>query len=134
MTSQPPETPTWHIGAVAKRTQLSIRTIRHYDEVGLVTPSGRSEGGFRLYTEPDVERLFLIRRMKPLGFSLEEMADLLAIVDAHRAQPSQHTTAALGQFITSAIERRDELERQLASAGDLIDHLQQIGQRTPDRS
>lgn len=131
MSSQPPEPPTWHIGAVAKRTELSIRTIRHYDEVGLVTPSGRSEGGFRLYTEPDVARLLLIRRMKPLGFSLEEMADLLAIADSHRTAPSQETTAALARYVASATDRREELTRQLASAGEFIDQLQHIGQPDP---
>lgn len=69
------------IGEVAERTGLSLRTIRHYEEVGLVTPSARSKGGFRLYTESDVERLMVIRRMKPLDFSLEEMRDLLEITD-----------------------------------------------------
>ncbi|UYQ66398.1 MerR family transcriptional regulator [Streptomyces peucetius] len=69
------------IGEVAERTGLSLRTIRHYEEVGLVTPSARSKGGFRLYTEADVERLMVIRRMKPLDFSLDEMRDLLEITD-----------------------------------------------------
>ncbi|MBC9724188.1 MerR family transcriptional regulator [Streptomyces sp. TRM68367] len=69
------------IGEVAERTGLSLRTIRHYEEVGLVIPSARSKGGFRLYTESDVERLMVIRRMKPLDFSLEEMRDLLEITD-----------------------------------------------------
>ncbi|GGU45621.1 MerR family transcriptional regulator [Streptomyces daghestanicus] len=69
------------IGEVAERTGLSLRTMRHYEEVGLVIPSARSKGGFRLYTERDVERLMVIRRMKPLDFSLDEMRDLLEIVD-----------------------------------------------------
>ncbi|MBN0042857.1 MerR family transcriptional regulator [Streptomyces actuosus] len=69
------------IGEVAERTGLSLRTIRHYEEVGLVTPSARSKGGFRLYTESDVERLMVVRRMKPLDFSLEEMRDLLQVTD-----------------------------------------------------
>ena len=69
------------IGQVAAKTELSIATVRHYDEVGLVTPSARSTGGFRLYTEADVERLLVIRRMKPLGFSLAQMRDLLDAVD-----------------------------------------------------
>ena len=69
------------IGEVAERTGLSLRTIRHYDEVGLVVPSARSKGGFRLYTEADVERLMVVRRMKPLDFSLEETRDLLEITD-----------------------------------------------------
>lgn len=69
------------IGEVAERTGLSLRTIRHYEDVGLVTPSARSKGGFRLYTTADVDRLMVIRRMKPLDFSLEEMRDLLEITD-----------------------------------------------------
>ncbi|MGY0065674.1 MerR family transcriptional regulator [Streptomyces sp. QTS137] len=69
------------IGEVAERTGLSLRTIRHYEEVGLVIPSARSKGGFRLYTETDIERLMVVRRMKPLDFTLEEMRDLLDITD-----------------------------------------------------
>jgi DNA-binding transcriptional MerR regulator len=69
------------IGEVAERTSLSLRTIRYYEEVGLVPPSARSAGGFRLYTETDVARLLLIRRMKPLEFSLEEMRDVLELLD-----------------------------------------------------
>lgn len=69
------------IGEVAARTELSLRTIRHYEETGLVIPSARSQGGFRLYGERDVERLMVIRRMKPLGFTLDQMRDLLEITD-----------------------------------------------------
>lgn len=69
------------IGEVATRTELSLRTIRHYEEAGLVVPSARSQGGFRLYTERDVERLMVVRRMKPLGFTLEQMRDLLDATD-----------------------------------------------------
>ncbi|MCW5253571.1 MerR family transcriptional regulator [Streptomyces sp. SHP 1-2] len=69
------------IGEVAARTELSLRTIRHYEETGLVTPSARSRGGFRLYDETDVARLMVIRRMKPLGFTLDQMRDLLDATD-----------------------------------------------------
>lgn len=69
------------IGEVAARTELSLRTIRHYEETGLVAPSARSRGGFRLYTETDVARLMVIRRMKPLGFTLDQMRDLLGAID-----------------------------------------------------
>ena len=61
------------IGDVAEQTGLSLRTIRYYEEAGLVTPSTRTTGGFRLYTEADADRFDLIKRMKPLGFSIEEM-------------------------------------------------------------
>jgi DNA-binding transcriptional MerR regulator len=73
------------IGEVAEQTGLSLRTIRYYEEVGLVTPSARTTGGFRLYSETDVARLRLVRRMKPLDFSLEEMKDVLAVLDGLEA-------------------------------------------------
>lgn len=70
------------IGEVAERIGLSLRTIRYYGEMGLVPPSARSGGGFRLYSESDVDRFRLIMRMKPLDFTLEEMKDVLDLFDA----------------------------------------------------
>src|SRR3954468_4715218 len=97
---------TMHIGELATRSQMSLRTIRHYDEVGLLKPSGRTEGGFRLYTERDFTRLLLIRRMKPLGFTLEAMADLLRVIDAlEESEPGEGDTdirSELNRFIDEA--------------------------------
>lgn len=122
--------PTMHIGAVAERTGLSLRTLRHYDEVGLVPPSARTDGGFRLYTESDVERLLLVRRMKPLGFTLEEMTDLLDVADRLEQQgddpaASDGTADAdlrgrLAAYVRAAEERREELARKLEWADELI--------------
>lgn len=125
--------PTMHIGVVADRTGLSLRTLRHYDEVGLVRPSGRSDGGFRLYTEADVERLLLVRRMKPLGFSLEEMADLLDVADRLAARDGDAPSVALpgsgtdddlrdrlAAYVHAAEERRADLARKLEWADELI--------------
>lgn len=117
---------TFHIGAVAERTALSLRTLRHYDEVGLLTPSGRTEGGFRLYTEADVQRLLLIRRMKPLGFSLEEMADLLDLTDSLAQDDTPEARARLEAYVTSAQERRADLARKLAMADEFIDLLHRL--------
>ncbi len=69
------------IGDVADRTGLSLRTIRHYEEVGLLPEPQRSAGGFRLYTQEAIERLLLIKRMKPLDFTLDEMRDLIDVRD-----------------------------------------------------
>jgi len=66
------------IDAVAQRTGLTKRAIRYYEEIGLVSPSGRSEGNYRLYTEADVLRLERIQRMKQsAGFSLSEILEML---------------------------------------------------------
>ncbi|WP_372907251.1 MerR family transcriptional regulator [Saccharopolyspora indica] len=105
------------IGEVAERTGLSLRTIRYYEEVGLVVPSDRSQGGFRLYTEPDVDRLKLIMRMKPLGFQLEEMRELLAIIDPTPTSPKIDDPAGrLAAFSESAEQRCVELRTKLRIA------------------
>lgn len=112
------------IGEVAARTELSLRTIRHYEETGLVVPSARSQGGFRLYTERDVERLMVIRRMKPLGFSLDEMRELLAATDAldtSAGLTGDERDALLETvrgFETRAAAKIEELRVQLSRAED----------------
>ncbi len=59
------------IGEVAERVGLSLRTVRYYEEMGLIPPQQRTGGGFRLYTDENIERLLLIKQMKPLGFSVQ---------------------------------------------------------------
>ena len=73
--------PLLKIGEVAEQVGLSLRTIRFYEEEGLVVPDGRTEGGFRLYSPAAVHRLELIKRMKPLGFSVDEMVEVLTTLD-----------------------------------------------------
>ncbi|WP_062076893.1 MerR family transcriptional regulator [Demequina globuliformis] len=116
---------TLHIGAVAERTELSLRTLRHYDEVGLVTPSGRSDGGFRLYTEADIERIMLVRRMKPLGFSLDEMGEVLALAEALGDTATADVQNKLADYLELARERRAKLERTLSMADEFIALLEQ---------
>ncbi|MFJ7287782.1 MerR family transcriptional regulator [Curtobacterium sp. NPDC098951] len=115
---------TMHIGDLAERTGLSHRTIRHYDEVGLLRPSGRSEGGFRLYTDTDLARLLVIRRMKPLGFSLEQMAELLAVVDAlDRTDDDAERARLRGEldaYVRDTELRRAKLEQQLGMADEFL--------------
>lgn len=115
------------IGEAAERVGLSIRTIRHYEEAGLVVPSARSEGGFRLYTEPDLDRLRVIKRMKPLGFTLEEMRDLLQILGGlTTAQGTERDTLLdrLTMFHTAAQNRVEALREQLATAEGFARQIQ----------
>jgi DNA-binding transcriptional MerR regulator len=115
------------IGEAAERVGLSIRTIRHYEDAGLVVPSARSEGGFRLYTEPDLDRLRVIKRMKPLGFTLEEMRELLQVLDAlASAEGSQRAALQdrLVMFHTGAQARVEALREQLATAEGFAQQIQ----------
>ncbi|GGS98005.1 MerR family transcriptional regulator [Streptomyces tanashiensis] len=112
------------IGEVAARTELSLRTIRHYEEAGLVVPSARSQGGFRLYTENDVARLMVIRRMKPLGFTLDQMRDLLDSTDRLDADDELGTAEReallerVRAYQQAAAEQVEKLRVQLARAED----------------
>ncbi|MFI8287337.1 MerR family transcriptional regulator [Streptomyces albidoflavus] len=111
------------IGEVAARTELSLRTIRHYEETGLVIPSARSQGGFRLYTDNDVARLMVIRRMKPLGFTLDQMRDLLDAtdrLDGGGLGPDEREALLqrVREYEQSAAEQVEKLRMQLARAED----------------
>ena len=132
---EPETAPMMHIGELAERTELSLRTIRHYDEVGLLKPSGRSEGGFRLYTERDLSRLMLIRRMKPLGFSLDEMTELLRLIDVLERGSLEQGALERGDepaarqqlagFIEQATAQRQKLKKQLDMADEFLELLRQ---------
>ncbi|KMS87190.1 MerR family transcriptional regulator [Prauserella rugosa] len=125
--SEHTEVSTMHIGAVAERTGLSLRTLRHWDEVGLVQPSGRSDGGFRLYTEDDVERILLVRRMKPLGFTLAEMGELLEVADRIAGGAADAAARSrLAELLASAQQRRAELAGKLDMADEFIAKLRAL--------
>ena len=115
---------TMQIGKLADRTGMSIRSLRHYDEIGLLVPSARTEGGFRLYTFEDEERLLLIRRMKPLGYSLEQMRELLDVVDELEAHPEDtENRARLHEIRAEALERQAKLRKQVAAADEFVERL-----------
>jgi DNA-binding transcriptional MerR regulator len=65
------------VGELARRTGLTVRTLHHYDEIGLLKPSLHTEAGYRLYTAADVARLQQVLSLRQLGFSLEEVRDCL---------------------------------------------------------
>ena len=123
------------IGEVADRTGLSLRTIRYYEEVGLVRPSSRTSGGFRLYTEADVARLNLVKRMKPLGFSLDEARDLLVVLDRLDEVPADGSGRSelidrLAMYRAAAEHRcadiRTQLETAEAFAADLRTEISRL--------
>lgn len=112
------------IGEVADAVGLSLRTIRYYEEADLVPPSGRSTGGFRLYTDADIDRLRLVKHMKPLDLTIDEMRDLLTTRDrlADPATPKRardELLDRLSMFAELAEERCQRLRDQV-EAGEMI--------------
>jgi MerR family transcriptional regulator, thiopeptide resistance regulator len=67
----------WKIGELARATGLTVRTLHHYDEIGLLIPSERTQAGYRLYGEHDVRRLYEIRALRDLGIPLGEIPEAL---------------------------------------------------------
>lgn len=103
--------PPWKVGDLAKRTGVSVRTLHHYDEIGLLSPSHRSESGYRLYTEADVVRLQQIRSLRTLGFSLEEIGTFLKRPDVTPDRVLQLHIAHLKEQIELRQGLCDRMER-----------------------
>jgi MerR family transcriptional regulator, repressor of the yfmOP operon len=98
------------IEQVATRTGFTKRTLRYYEEVGLLPPTGRTEGNYRRYSEADIERLERIKNLRGLlGFSLNEIRELLEAED-ERGQIKvayRHETEALAKI--AQLDRADEI-------------------------
>jgi DNA-binding transcriptional MerR regulator len=118
----------YQIGEAAERTGLSIRTIRYYEEMGLVRPSGYTPGGFRLYTDADIERLLLVKATKPLDLSLETTQEMLRAWDrlaSGQAGPEERErlTEVLAGYLQTATERLEKAESRLASTREALGRI-----------
>ena len=107
--------PVWKIGELARRTGLTVRTLHHYDEIGLLSPAERSDGGHRVYAEADVQRLYRIVSLRSLGFPLDAIAQAL-----------DSQTFDAQQAVDDHLRR---LEAQIAQEQQLLDKLRRLRQR-----
>ena len=94
------------IGAAARASGVSAKMIRHYEEIGLVPPAGRTGAGYRVYGPPDVHRLRFVKRARDLGFSMAEIGQLLALWNDRRRKSSEVKRLAMKHVA--------ELERKIA--------------------
>src|SRR5215472_2563993 len=98
---------TWKVGALARATGLTVRTLHHYDEIGLLQPSTRLAGGHRLYDTDDLTRLYRIIRLRQLGFPLSQVAAVLA-------EPEWQLAPAIERHLSDA-RRRAAMANRLSS-------------------
>ncbi len=96
------------IGELAAHFGLNPKTIRYYEEIGLLPRADRSDSGYRLYDEQDVERLGFIRRAKTLGLSLDEIRDILS-VQAEGEPPCGQVLDLIDMKISAIDQRMAEL-------------------------
>jgi len=102
------------VGDLAKQTAVSVRTLHYYDEIGLLSPSGRTESGYRLYATQDIVRLQQIVSLRQIGFSLEEIRECL-----------QQDNFSLAQVIQLHIKR---LQEQIEMSGKLLKRLEMVAE------
>lgn len=109
---------TWTVGEVAKRAHVSVRTLHHYDRIGLLVPSERSSGGYRRYRSHDLERLHQILLYRELGFELRAIARILdvPVVDRRAELVAQRTLLE---------ERRERTEAVIRAVDRTLDAMQQ---------
>jgi len=98
------------VGELARRTGLSVRTLRYYDEIGLLSPGRRTESGHRLYAADDVVRLQQIRSLRALGFGLEEIRACLGRPDFSARRVIELHLSRLEERIRAQQRLRDLLE------------------------
>ena len=97
------------VGELARRTGLTVRTLHHYDEIGLLKPSVRSEAGYRMYAAQDVARLHAIQALRYLGLALGEIATILEGRNARPEAIIDQQMQALQRRIREATELHDRL-------------------------
>jgi DNA-binding transcriptional MerR regulator len=116
------------VGEVAERLEVSPRTVKYYEELGLVEPEERSAGGFRLYGSREIERLERILRMKSIGYSLAAIRELLAVRDtaqeADRVTVLRTATEHLREREREASERMLKIREDLRRAESLREELE----------
>src|SRR5919107_2888303 len=95
------ETTGYTVGKVAQLSGVTIRTLHHYDEIGLLSPGGRSDAGYRLYQDSDLERMQRILFYRELGFTLKEIS---TIVDDPSTDSMGHLRRQRG-LLVARIER-----------------------------
>jgi DNA-binding transcriptional MerR regulator len=106
------------IGKLAERASTKVQTVRYYEEIGLLQPFMRTEGGHRLYGPEDVKRLKFIRHARELGFGIEEVRELLKLSD------NPETSCAAADRIAKA--HLEQVELRLAKLKALQKELKRM--------
>lgn len=112
--------PTLSIGELAQQSGCKVPTIRYYEEIGLLSPPLRTEGGHRVYDSEAARQLFFIHRSRELGFSLKAIRSLLAL-SASTDAPCTDVDAIAGQHLNDILGKISALSSMRDALSDLIE-------------
>lgn len=116
----------WKVGEVARLAHVTVRTLHHYDEIGLLSPSVRTRAGYRLYSEEDLVRLQRILLYRELGFALDAIARVLD-------DPSLEPRAALRAQHALLLEKRERLDTVVRAVERTLETLERGGEMNAER-
>ena len=119
---------TYRIGELGKLLDMSPRTIRYYEEIGLLNTVKRIEGGRRIYTDNDLRRLRFIQKLKLLGLSLSEMAELERIYSIHRTNKK-----VLPRVVELLRHHRSEVDNRLEELHKLKEEIDSYIKRIEEK-
>ena len=119
------------IGTLSKKLEMSPRTIRYYEEIGLLNSVKRLEGGKRIYTIDDFRRLKLIKRLKILGLTLSEMQELEAIWSIQKS--NKVVLTRLSELLDNNIKKIDDRISDLnILKNEIIEYRERINSKLPE--
>jgi len=124
-----PETTDLSISEVCKRTGLSARTVRYYEELGLLPGVRRRAGGRRIYGADELDRLRFITRLKALGLALDEIGELNAVYAIGGS-----TRAMLARLDELLARRLRELDARISELGSLRDQIRKYRDHVTERA
>ncbi len=128
--------PLFRIGALAKRTGFTTKTLRYYEQIGLVRAAERTESGYRLYGEDVLDRLRFVRRSRGLGLRLDDIKRILEISDAGRV-PCEHVIGVVDRElaeVSKQMARLRALRRDLTELRGRLVHALETGSVGPGRA
>mgnify|MGYP002632766620 CR=1 FL=1 len=109
-----------NIGEAAARSGVPAKTIRYYEEIGLIRPSGRGANGYRAFAETDVHKLSFLQRARSLGFTIKDCRALLSLYE-DRDRSSSDVKALAQAHLQEIVRKIDELESLRKVLFDLVE-------------
>jgi MerR family Zn(II)-responsive transcriptional regulator of zntA len=113
------------IGDIAKKTKTTIRTIRYYEELGLLSPKNRTQGGFRQYTCDDIDRVLWIRKLKEIDLNLANIKELFSI--RKKCRTGGEAAAMIDEFLSKKVNEMDrrfeeyyKIKQELLASKELL--------------
>lgn len=119
------------IGELAERAGTSVKTIRYYDRIGVLAPSGRTEAGYRLYRDDALDRYRFVRAAQSVGLRLGEIRQIIALRDRGET-PCDFVVELIGRREAELDERIGELERLRGELAALARRAQHLNPRRCD--